>query len=52
MNNDEFQYELHERIALLLENNPDMHPVHARNKAKRELEERKLRDVTRKGMSR
>ena len=33
-------YEVKEREAILLENNPDMHPVHARNKAKKEISER------------
>ena len=36
-------YEVLEREAILLEGNPDMHPVHARNKAKKEIKEREER---------
>jgi ASCH domain-containing protein len=34
---DDFDYEMKEREAILLENNPDMHPVHAKNKAAKEI---------------
>lgn len=33
-------YELLEREAILTENNPDMHPVHIRNKAVKEIRQR------------
>lgn len=34
---DEESYEFKERLAILELNNPDMHPVHARNKAIKEI---------------
>lgn len=40
MNNDESQYELFERIAILLENNPDMTEEQAKLQAERETQER------------
>jgi hypothetical protein len=52
MNHDESQYELHERIAILLENNPGMHPVHAINKAKKELLLRKQQDLQKQKVKR
>ena len=33
-------YEFRERLAILQENKPDMHPKHAFNKAKKEIAER------------
>lgn len=37
-------YEFKERLAILLENNPDMHPAHAFNKAKKEIAQRNKND--------
>ncbi|MBN1377837.1 MAG: ASCH domain-containing protein [Gammaproteobacteria bacterium] len=34
---DDLDYEVKEREAILIENNPGMHPVHARNKAAKEI---------------
>jgi len=41
-------YEYLERLAILQENNPDMHAVHAVNKAKKEIRERNARDNTKR----
>ena len=37
-------YEFRERVAILQENNPDMHAKHAYNKAMKEIRSRILRD--------
>ena len=37
-------YEFKERLAILTINNPDMHPAHVYNKAKKEIRERNDRD--------
>ena len=42
--NPDPDYEYEERLAILRENNPDMHICHARNKAKKEIEARKKID--------
>lgn len=41
---DENGYEFQERLAMLEQNNLEMHPVHARNKALKEIRLRILRD--------
>jgi hypothetical protein len=42
MNENEQYYEFYERVAILLENNPDMTETQAHEQAKRELQIRKL----------
>ena len=43
-----FEYEIDERMAILQEARPDMCWNHARNKAKKELTERKIHELSKK----
>lgn len=42
------EYEMDERMAILQDGNPDMCWNHARNKAKKELTERKIYELAKK----